>query len=187
MSDGVQIWSHVGVVCFFFSSFPKTPFFDLTLFFLCLQKALFVPEEYAIESMRNNEIAFEVYLESLRVALKSGVISEDVSVRLTKKDRIPYLSFQIKNFQGPQEVIVCHDVPVQMVTGQRMSEITQPTLPDPKVQLVLPSLKSMQTVVDSMKNLATVLTIRFLFLFSVFFSFSFFFLFFPTGRILEGT
>ena len=144
-----------------FPSFPESSPFSFLTLFLFNQRAIFSPEEYAIESMRNNEISFEVFLESLRVALRSGILSDDVYVKLTKRDRIPYLAFQIKNFQGSQEVIVNHDVPVQMITAQRMQEITQPTLPDPKVQLVMPSLKSMQSIVDSMKNLGNFLTIRF--------------------------
>ena len=129
--------------------------------------------------MRDNEIAVEIYLEVLRVALKSGLQSDEIYVKLVKKDRFPFLSFQIKSyqvpisvffrfnitrltyfFQGNQEVIVCHDVPITLVTHHRMQEITEPNLPDPSVHLALPPLKTVQKVVDSMKTLAPYLTIK---------------------------
>jgi len=133
VEEGLHIWSNVKV------------------------RALFFQEEYRIESMKNNEIAFEVYLENLRTALRSALTSEEIFVKLSKKDKVPYLSFTIKSFQANQEVLVCQDVPILLMTQDRMKEITEPSLPDPKVHLALPNLKILQNVVEAMKNLGNFL------------------------------
>jgi DNA polymerase III epsilon subunit-like protein len=52
-------------------------------------------EDYFIESQNNNMIGFEINLEHLHRALKSAQTAEDISIKLTKKNGHPMLSFGI--------------------------------------------------------------------------------------------
>ncbi len=67
---GVQVWSGIN---------------SLSLF-----------EDYRIESLNNNEIAFEINLDHLQRALKSGQTAQDITIKLTKKNGIPFLSLAIE-------------------------------------------------------------------------------------------
>ena len=58
-----------------------------------LQSTLF--EEYRIESKNNNEIAFEISLDNLLKALKSGQLASDITLKLTKLEQNPFLRIAI--------------------------------------------------------------------------------------------
>jgi hypothetical protein len=49
-----------------------------------------------VESLNNNEVAFEINLDHLQRALKSGQFAQDIIVKLTKKNGIAYLSLVIE-------------------------------------------------------------------------------------------
>jgi len=51
-------------------------------------------DEYRIESKNNNEIAFEISLDNLLKALKSGQLAAIV-LKLTKVDQVPYLRISV--------------------------------------------------------------------------------------------
>ena len=55
--------------------------------------------DYKIESLRDNAISFKIYLDYLKLALRSAALSNDVVVKLTKKDKLANLSFHIKTVQ----------------------------------------------------------------------------------------
>ena len=45
--------------------------------------------------MNSNEIAFEINLDHLQRALKSGQNAQNIAVKLTKKNNVPFLSLGI--------------------------------------------------------------------------------------------
>lgn len=57
------------------------------------QSTLF--DEYRIESKNNNEIAFEISLDNLLKALKSGQLASNIILKLTKLDQVPYMRISI--------------------------------------------------------------------------------------------
>lgn len=59
-----------------------------------LKASLF--SEYSVVSKNNNEISFNVNLDNLIRGLKSGQTAQEVSVKLTKKGGIAYLSLSIE-------------------------------------------------------------------------------------------
>jgi len=52
-------------------------------------------DEYRIESKNNNEIAFEISLDNLLKALKSGQLATAIVLKLTKVDQVPYLRISV--------------------------------------------------------------------------------------------
>lgn len=70
ITDGMQVWSGM----------PSSALFD---------------DDMILESVSNNEISFEVNLDNLQRALKSGVTAQNVIMKLTKKNNSPFLSFNI--------------------------------------------------------------------------------------------
>ena len=51
--------------------------------------------DYTIESLNNNEVSFKLNLDNLHRALKSAQYATDVTMKLTKKNNLPYLHFNI--------------------------------------------------------------------------------------------
>ncbi|PRP88712.1 checkpoint clamp complex protein [Planoprotostelium fungivorum] len=129
---GMQVWSGIASNCLF--------------------------EDYAIESLNNNEIAFEISLDHLQRALKSGQDASEMLFKLVKKNGVPYLSFVIEK-QGQQTMSIVQDVPISMLTQVQFSSYIEPHLPDPDVQIMMPPLKILRNVIDKMKNVGEYLSI----------------------------
>ena len=91
ISDGVQVWSGMNVVCF--SVFACG--FRCVFTNVWLQESLF--EDYKIESMSNNELSFDIQLTNLHRALKSAQFATEVIMKLTKNRKgLPILSICIE-------------------------------------------------------------------------------------------
>ncbi len=70
ITDGMQVWSGMSTSAIF-------------------------DDDMILESANNNEISFEINLENLIRALKSGTAAQNVIMKLTKKNNSPFLSFII--------------------------------------------------------------------------------------------
>lgn len=132
-TDGMQLWSGIPVP---------------TLF-----------ESYLVESLNNNQVAFEVTLENLDRALKSAQLSTECICKLTKKGGSTYLTF-IVEIQASQVMNVVHDVPIRLQTPTQIAMLTEPVLPDPTVHILLPSLKQVKPIVERLKKLDDALIIE---------------------------
>lgn len=127
ITDGVQVWSGVNAA---------------TLF-----------DDYRIESKNNNEIAFELSLDNVLRGLKSGQLATDITMKLTKKQNVPYLSILIEIQQSHQMMTVLQDIPVKLLSASQLAQFQEPHLPDPEVWILMPPLKLLRNVIDRMKNI----------------------------------
>lgn len=78
---GVQVWAGIKAVRYFYLFNTKLAIFD---------------SDYTVESLNNNEISFEINLDHLQRALKSGQYAHDIAIKLTKKNGNPFLSLVIQ-------------------------------------------------------------------------------------------
>jgi len=126
ITDGVQVWSGINV------------------------SALF--EEYRIESKNENEIAFEINLDNLLRALKSGQLAAHIILKLTKVENVPFLRMSI-DIQSKQLMTVQQDIPIKLLSASQLAQFSEPRLPDPEVYIMMPALRLMRNVIDRMKNI----------------------------------
>ncbi|KAJ2720666.1 Checkpoint protein hus1 [Coemansia sp. Benny D115] len=128
MDSGLQLWS------------------DLTV------SALF--SDYRIESVHENEIYLEFSIDNLQRALKSAQGALQTTVKLTKKQRLPVLSFVIKNqSMGGRELVLTQDVPVRVLTAQQMDSISEPMVPDGQVHIMMPPIANVRSVAERMRSM----------------------------------
>lgn len=132
-SEGMQLWSGV----------PQQTLFD----------------SYVVESLNGNQIAFQVMVENLERALKSAQYSTECLCKLSKKHGITFLSFIIE-IHGSQVMTVMHDVPVRVLTATDVGMLTEPTLQDPTVHIMLPPLKQLKPIIDRLKKLDETLMVE---------------------------
>ncbi len=55
---------------------------------------------------------------------------------------------------------VTQDVPISLVSAAQFALLTEPMLPDPKVNIMLPVLKTLRPIVDRMKNISEFLQLN---------------------------
>jgi len=136
---GVQIWSKIRV------------------------DALFT--DYRILSHSNNEITLNLPTDALSTVLRSASAdhtgANEVVMKLAKKNSLPVLSFEIfgTTHMG-RKVKVAHDVRIEVMKPADVALLTEPRCPEPDVQIMLPPLAKMRTVVERMRNLSDVIAVR---------------------------
>jgi HUS1 checkpoint protein len=131
---GVQVWSGIDSVSLF--------------------------DDYKIESLNNNEVAFEINLEHLQRALKSAQNAQNIIVKLTKKNQTPFLSLAIEVQNNQHLMTIIQDVPIVLLSAQQLAQYIEPHLPDPEVHIMMPPLKVLRHVIDKMKNVSDHLLIE---------------------------
>ncbi len=99
-------------------------------------------EAYVVESLNNNQVAFELLVENLSGALKSAQYSTECLCKLTKKSGHTYLTFLVEIQSGLQIISVVQDVPIRLLSPTQTALLVEPHLPDPTVHILLPSLKA---------------------------------------------
>jgi HUS1 checkpoint protein len=121
--------------------------------------------DFRIESITNNEIYFEVNIKNLLQVLSNlspkKVHIKQIYMRLSKKNKQPYLTCEIQSAQqasvkANQNITIVQDVPIQVLNSNEITPdlISEVAVGDVQVQLVLPSpLKELKTIVDRMKSL----------------------------------
>eukprot|EP00123_Amoebidium_parasiticum_P000063 comp101594_c0_seq1/m.48740 comp101594_c0_seq1/g.48740 ORF comp101594_c0_seq1/g.48740 comp101594_c0_seq1/m.48740 type:complete len:283 (-) comp101594_c0_seq1:191-1039(-) len=118
-------------------------------------------DSFLIESKHeNNEILMEISLDNLLRALKSAQSASQVTVRMTKKNGMPFLTLDISvmGAHNNQRTIV-QDVPIVVLRHELSVEYQEPNLPHPEVNIFLPSLKVLRGIIDRMKTLSKHLTL----------------------------
>lgn len=120
------------------------------------QRTLFL--EYAVQSKaENNRISFCVKTENFARALRSCCTNqaEHVQLKLTKKQGVPALSFEI--ILGEQTAVqVLHEVPIRIMVDPRET-VTEPPIggdSDSAVAVIFPArdFKSLKNVVERMRS-----------------------------------
>ncbi|KAG8754344.1 hypothetical protein FRC11_006703 [Ceratobasidium sp. 423] len=131
---GVQIWSKIPVDSMF--------------------------SDYRIQSNANNMISLEVSTEPLSQALRSASASQDVIVKLAKKNDQPVFSFeaQTESRQG-KKMLVTHDVRIMVMKTVEIEQVKEPLCPPPDLHIILPPLKELRTIVEHMQRLSDVVAI----------------------------
>lgn len=114
-----------------------------------IKKTIF--DDYRIASAAQDTINLEVNLDHLQRALRSAVNSSDVTMRLTKRDGFPLLTFEIHRYNGS---VITQDLHVRVLSAGFVSTIKEPRCPEPDVHIVLPELNNLRYVTDRFKVLA---------------------------------
>ncbi|KIY52061.1 cell cycle checkpoint [Fistulina hepatica ATCC 64428] len=136
---GVQMWSKIGIGSIF--------------------------SEYRIESNSNDTITMVVPFDALLVALRSASINstetEQVIVRLAKKNNAAVLSFEIsgKTFLG-RPVYVTHDVRIVIMSPSDVESLHEPMCPETDINIILPPLQKLRVVTERMRAMSEILAFR---------------------------
>ncbi|KAG7096541.1 hypothetical protein E1B28_003967 [Marasmius oreades] len=124
--------------------------------------------EYRIQSNNNNEITMNISAEALSAALKSCAPSvsktydtEEVVMKLAKKSDQAVLSFEIvgKTSVG-RRVRVTHDVRIEVLKAIDVEKLREPMCPEPDIHVLLPQLYKLRTIVDKLKPMSEILSIK---------------------------
>eukprot|EP00039_Didymoeca_costata_P014293 m.229427 g.229427 ORF g.229427 m.229427 type:complete len:291 (+) comp15988_c0_seq19:168-1040(+) len=116
---------------------------------------------YNIESThQNNEILVSLHLDFLIRAIKSASTSSEVTVKLSKRGDARYISFHIMILRpnGTMRPIV-QDVPLELCPHADIESVVCPDLPMPEVNIYLPPLRSLKSVIERMKAMSETATI----------------------------
>ncbi|KAJ3289563.1 hypothetical protein HK104_007379 [Borealophlyctis nickersoniae] len=114
-------------------------------------------EAYHIESAaENNSIWMELSGELFVRALKSSQQASDVTMKLTKKQNLPTLSFSITNqSRSGKPVLLVQDVPIRVLSVREAEELKEPVIVDYQVHILLPQLHHVRTITERMKAIGT--------------------------------
>eukprot|EP01135_Chromosphaera_perkinsii_P004362 Nk52_evm13s279 gene=Nk52_evmTU13s279 len=117
--------------------------------------------DYILESKHpDNEILLEIgQLGVFLRAMKSAALADMVVIKLTKKNSRPHLSVKIimEGNGGPGDgnlIDVVQNVPVALLKNEFSDLFKEPSLPAPEVNVYLPGIKVLKSIVDRMKSLS---------------------------------
>ncbi|KAM4705687.1 checkpoint protein HUS1 isoform 2-T2 [Rhinophrynus dorsalis] len=119
-------------------------------------------DEYQMEgiSEEQNEIYLELIPENLSRALKTAQNAKTVKIKLTNK-HCPCLTVAVElPSLSSTSRIVTHDIPVSVIPRRLWNDFKEPSVPDFDVSIYLPTLKTMKSVVERMKNLSNFIVIE---------------------------
>jgi len=160
LTNILQVLEKLGQTCMVHFQ-PKTVSFYLTTQWSASGQCfveLAVPavfEDYRIESRSNNEIPMLINIPNLVRALRSSERAHKTVIKLTKKTERAFLTFEIT-----ENVSITQDVPISLQNVKSLVEYQEPELPEPEVQIRMPPLGNLKTVVDRMKAVSEELTIE---------------------------
>ncbi|KAJ1653148.1 Checkpoint protein hus1 [Dispira simplex] len=116
--------------------------------------------EYTVTSVNNDEINLEVVIEHLVRALRSSHNALGVSMRLAKKENIPLLSIIINHQSRTGKVLSLNqDIPVRVLGKHQMEHIREPLVPEPQVNILMPSLNNIRSIAERMKGISSTLEV----------------------------
>ncbi|KAJ3175436.1 DNA damage checkpoint control protein [Geranomyces variabilis] len=126
----------------------------LQMFGQIMQDRIF--EDYDLESMQDNKIFLEVTAELFVRALRSTQQALDVKLRLTKKDNWPMLGLTITNASKTgNRLVVTQHIPVRVIQQDESRELVEPAVGGQQVQILLPPIADVRTIVERMKALGS--------------------------------
>ncbi|KAJ8584849.1 cell cycle checkpoint [Rhizopogon salebrosus TDB-379] len=132
---------------------------------------------YRIQSNANNEITVTLSTEALLSALRSSSSSassssvaasilptydaDEVVMKLAKKNDQAVLSFEMFGVsRSGRKVRVAHDVRIDVMRPTDVDKLHEPLCPEPDVNILLPSLQKLRTIVERLRPLSDVLALR---------------------------
>ncbi|KAJ3530484.1 hypothetical protein NMY22_g8551 [Coprinellus aureogranulatus] len=138
--------------------------------------------KYRIQSNANNEITVNLYSDALLGALRSAasnpasglssgagntggapssIETDEVIVRLTKKNDQAMLSFEITGTTRLGRLVrVVHDVRIEVLRPADAARLAEPLCPTPNAHILLPPLHKLRTVVERLRPMSNILAIR---------------------------
>ncbi|KAF8208928.1 checkpoint protein Hus1/Mec3 [Mycena galopus ATCC 62051] len=139
---GIQVWSQIKVDSLFTS--------------------------YRIQSNASNVITMALSSEALLATLKSASTSsksayetEEIVMKLAKKNDQAVLSFEISGMtrQG-RKVRVAHDVKIEVMKPTDVANLKEPMCPEPDVHIILPPLQKLRPIVERLRPMSDFLAVR---------------------------
>lgn len=133
---------------------------------------------YRIQSMADSHITMELSTDALLGALRSAASSasssggssrvnsdstttDQVIIKLAKKNNQAVLAVEIHGTtRVGKPMLVAHDVKIELMSPYDAARLNEPLCPDPNIHILLPPLTKVRTVVERMKPMANVLTVR---------------------------
>ena len=107
-------------------------------------------EEWRIESQSDNCILIELSVPNFLEALSAAEKAPQCQLKLTKRNGLPVLCVETRML----EVDVVHDIKVKVMRASEYEYYKPPDVPQPTVQLELPTQKSLKNVVDKLKGIS---------------------------------
>ncbi|KAJ1970210.1 Checkpoint protein hus1 [Dimargaris xerosporica] len=81
-------------------------------------------------------------------------------MKLTKKENIPLLSIIISNQSRTGKVMALNqDIPVRVLGPRQMEHIHEPLVPEPQVNILMPSLMSIRSIAERMKAISNTIEV----------------------------
>lgn len=117
--------------------------------------------QYVIESNADNVINLELNMETFAGLLRIISTSNEVMMKLTKRDKYPMLSLSTIYYgkQGGNNTVT-HDLHVKVLSSQFISQIREPVVPEPDVAIVLPNLTHLLHISTSFRSLSDKIVLR---------------------------
>ncbi|KAF8193332.1 checkpoint protein Hus1/Mec3 [Pholiota molesta] len=138
---GIQVWSQIKVDSLF--------------------------KDYRIQSNANNEITMALSSEALLGALKSAspatsnLEGEEVVMKLAKKNDQALLSFEISGLTRiGHRLRIAQDVKIEVLKPADVAKLTEPLCPEPDLNILLPPLQLLRTIVDRLRPMSDVLAVQ---------------------------
>eukprot|EP00730_Choanoeca_flexa_P003047 TRINITY_DN11269_c0_g3_i10.p1 TRINITY_DN11269_c0_g3~~TRINITY_DN11269_c0_g3_i10.p1 ORF type:complete len:284 (+),score=16.72 TRINITY_DN11269_c0_g3_i10:588-1439(+) len=116
---------------------------------------------FVLQSLHaNREILFRLQVDHLVKALTSAVESNNVTLKLTKRDHATCLTISIGSMaaSGITRPII-QDIPVEIYPHEEIADNVPPTLADPAVNIMLPDNRKLKTILDRMKSMSHTVTV----------------------------
>ncbi|KAJ3122070.1 hypothetical protein HK098_003134 [Nowakowskiella sp. JEL0407] len=86
--------------------------------------------------------------------------SEEVTLRLSKKDNMPVLALTVNGLTRHSHTIkLVQYIPATLLSQDQKEQLKEPLLSDPQVHILLPNLLALKQIADKIKQLHTRLTI----------------------------
>jgi HUS1 checkpoint protein len=127
--DGVQIWSG------------------------CITTTML--SDCVVESIHKNEIYLHFDIKNLIRALRSAPNAQEIKIKLTKKSS-PFLSIDM----ALDGLNITQDIPlINILNQEEITELVEPKLSNPTVSIMMPSLKDLKSIIDSMKTVDSYITL----------------------------
>lgn len=119
--------------------------------------------EYCLEgvSPEQNEIYLEFTPDKLFKTLNSlkSNVAQSLKIKLTKKNAVPCLTFEVE-LASEQDCKICiHDIPVQVIARRMWADYSEPDLPPVHVSLCLPDLKKLKHLTERFKSLGSTVAV----------------------------
>jgi len=121
--------------------------------------------EYNIEGVSpdQNEIYLELVPEKLAKTLNglksSTAPAKSLKMKLTKKNSVPCLTFEVELAATSLSRTCVHDIPVQVLPRKVWSDYQEPPMPHFDVSICLPELKKLRHLTDRYKVLGQAVTV----------------------------